>query len=716
MLGSELGPYEIIEEIGRGGMATVYRARQPNMDRFVAIKIIHKAVATESTSLDRFQREAKLIARLEHPHILPVYDYNGMHDPPYIVMRYMPTGTLKDILERDQPQFAETGFLLRQIASALDYAHRQGVVHRDIKPSNIMIDAEGNAFLTDFGIARMVEGTEGLTASGMAVGTPRYMAPEQGMGLHVDGRVDIYALGVMLFEMLTGQTPYQAETPMGVILKHINEPPPPVSTHNPDIAPPVDQIIQRAMAKEPEDRYQTATKMADALLAEIGSAATSTPKHLQEVAAQTIADLERVRAEAAAATRARQEQEATVRHAEEAEPTLAEQGGRPWYKSWPVLAGIVAVSIVLALVAASLGGSDDGGDDGNAGRDDDVIAAPDDAGAAPAAGGPDGAVEARTCPEIAQGGLANLAQHCATVEAGSICLAHPGVEAVLRQDGVFAAPGDRVPLAAVESVQAAGLDEAAGSWGLVLIQAAPEVTALLVGEAQLTPADDKLGTFTFRTDAASSACAELSPPALVLHVMPGETATFEANGVTIAAESTLVLRAPPDADLTVAVLAGQAMVTAQGDTQTIQAGQLSRVPVDTAGLPVGAPGVPEPIDDDTLAAMTRPVQALNPQFDPAAMVTPTPRPTTPTASPLPPTPDATATTPPTATEPPPTDCQRADVNDDGRVDILDMRKFSAVLETDPADRAPGDYDLNQDGAVNILDLRFVSTNLDQVCN
>src|SRR5438477_472631 len=206
MIGSKLGPYEIIEEIGRGGMATVYRAYQPNVDRFVAVKVIHRSVSLDGKSLDRFTREARLVAKLEHPHILPVYDYNGQSDPPYIVMRYLPTGTLKDIMERAQLPFNEVAFLMTQIASALDYAHRQGVVHRDIKPSNIMVDADGNAFLTDFGIARVVEGTmDGLTGTGMAIGTPGYMSPEQGLGEPVDGRSDIYALGVMLFEMLVGK-------------------------------------------------------------------------------------------------------------------------------------------------------------------------------------------------------------------------------------------------------------------------------------------------------------------------------------------------------------------------------------------------------------------------------------------------------------------------------------------------------------------------------
>src|SRR5215510_12414286 len=224
MIGNKLGPYELLEELGRGGMATVYRAYQPNVDRFVAVKVIHRSVASDSKSLDRFTREARLVARLEHPHILPVYDYNGLNDPPYIVMRYLPTGTLKDILERGQLPYHEIAYLMAQIGSALDYAHRQGVIHRDIKPSNIMVDSEGNAFLTDFGIARIVEAEgEGLTGTGMAIGTPGYMAPEQGLGTPIDHRVDIYALGVMLYELLVGKLPFSAETPMAVILKHIND-------------------------------------------------------------------------------------------------------------------------------------------------------------------------------------------------------------------------------------------------------------------------------------------------------------------------------------------------------------------------------------------------------------------------------------------------------------------------------------------------------------
>ncbi len=296
MIGNKLGPYELLEEIGRGGMATVYRAFQPNVDRFVAVKVIHRSVASDSKSLDRFTREARLIAKLEHPHILPVYDYNGANDPPYIVMRYLPTGTLKDILERGQLPFHEVAFLMGQIASALDYAHRQGVIHRDIKPSNIMVDSDGNAFLTDFGIARIVEAAgEGLTGTGMAIGTPGYMAPEQGLGVPIDHRADIYALGVMLFEMLTGKVPFSAETPMAVILKHINDPVPQIALVNPKLPPEVNHVVQRAMAKRPEDRYETASEMARALTAALGPADNPEPQQLRKTASQTIAELSAIR-------------------------------------------------------------------------------------------------------------------------------------------------------------------------------------------------------------------------------------------------------------------------------------------------------------------------------------------------------------------------------------------------------------------------------------
>jgi eukaryotic-like serine/threonine-protein kinase len=265
----KLGPYELIEEIGRGGMATVYRGYHPSTDRTVAIKIIHRGFSDDPTYVERFIREARVISKLEHPHILPVYDYDAKGETPYIVMRYLPTGTLQDALKRGKLPNNQILQLVRQIGSALDYAHRRGVVHRDVKPSNILIDSDGNAFLTDFGIARSGTGsgmtTPGITGTGMIIGTPGYMAPEQSLSQPTDGRADIYALGVIVYEMLTGVTPYRADTPMAVMLKHINDPVPQITATNPNLPPALDRIIQKALAKQPEDRYSTCAELIEDL-------------------------------------------------------------------------------------------------------------------------------------------------------------------------------------------------------------------------------------------------------------------------------------------------------------------------------------------------------------------------------------------------------------------------------------------------------------------
>ncbi|MBN2302990.1 MAG: serine/threonine protein kinase [Anaerolineae bacterium] len=593
MIGTTLGPYEIIEEIGRGGMATVYRARQINMERDVAIKIIHKAIAAQSTSLDRFQREARLIARLEHAHILPVYDYNGAHDPPYIVMRYLPTGTLKDILERDQLKFNEIAFLMRQLTSALDYAHRQKVVHRDIKPSNIMVDAEGNAFLTDFGIARMVEGTEGLTASGLAVGTPGYMAPEQGMGLPVDHRVDIYALGVMLFELMTGQTPYTGDTPMAVILKHIQEPIPSAAEINPTIDPALDAIISRAMAKDPNARYRTSTELADDLATVIGPSATTIPRHLQQVAARTIEDLTAERAQAAQKAR----EAKTILDDTGPPPTVASPSERSTdatpaapktligrlaqqRERLPVWAGagvILAVIIVAALVLVTRGGD-----------------------SSPAA-------EPLTCPQIVQQAFDNFQQYCAEIDSddgdSSVCYGHDTLT-VSDAEGLIAdfdAPGDLVGLAGVTAIQSGAMDVTANAWGLTAIHAPVDlpsdqhVTFLLMGDAQIEPLDASMRAFNFWTSSRAVGCAEAPPAGLIVQVPKGQTATFEANGVTITASSTLVLQAQRSVQMVVNVLEGQAAVTAQGTTRHAPAGYSVRIPINALSQAVSGPIPPERI-------------------------------------------------------------------------------------------------------------------------
>ncbi len=268
MIGTTLGAYEIIAEVGKGAMATVYRAYQPSMERHVAVKVIHKAVSNDTQSMLRFQREAKLVARLEHPHILPVYDFDGTHPTPYIVMRLLENGTLRDLMRQRQLSLTETNLYIQQIAAAVGYAHRQGIIHRDIKPSNIMLDKDGNAFVTDFGVARMIEGEKGdtVTLTGGVVGTAAYMAPEQGLGQgDVDHRADIYALGVLLFRMATGEIPYSADNEVGIIIQHVNTPIPSARDHNPDLPPELDAVIARAMAKDPATRYQTATEFAAAV-------------------------------------------------------------------------------------------------------------------------------------------------------------------------------------------------------------------------------------------------------------------------------------------------------------------------------------------------------------------------------------------------------------------------------------------------------------------
>ncbi len=286
-----LGPYHILAEAGKGGMATVYRARQISIERDVAIKVILKGIAGDSDAVQRFQREARLIARLEHPHILPVYDFDGSHEPPYIVMRYLDGGTLRDVMAQGLLPHDEVAYLMWQVCSALDYAHRQGITHRDVKPSNILIDREGNAFVTDFGIARLSagEGKKRITGTGMIIGTPDYMSPEQAQGsAEVDHHSDIYALGVMLFEMLTGELPFQAESPLQVLLMHMSEPVPSLLEKNSDLPVALDEVIQQAMAKDRNSRFRSATEMSTALTTALGGTVTASATHLRAAAETSV--------------------------------------------------------------------------------------------------------------------------------------------------------------------------------------------------------------------------------------------------------------------------------------------------------------------------------------------------------------------------------------------------------------------------------------------
>lgn len=264
--GQMLGPYRIINQIGKGGMATVYKAYQASVDRYVAIKVLPSQLAESKEFAARFQQEARIIAKLEHPHILPVFDYGESDGIAYFVMRYLEAGTLKDRMESHRPlPLDEIDRILTQLADALSYAHSQGIVHRDLKPANALIDLHGNVFLTDFGIARLLESASPrLTQTDAIMGTPAYISPEQAQSHPVDQRSDIYSLGIILYEMVTGQVPFMADTPLAVLFKHITDPLPPPSSVKPDISTSIERVILKALAKHPQDRFATAGEFVQA--------------------------------------------------------------------------------------------------------------------------------------------------------------------------------------------------------------------------------------------------------------------------------------------------------------------------------------------------------------------------------------------------------------------------------------------------------------------
>jgi len=263
LLGRNFGGYEILEEIGRGGMAVVYKARQISMNRIVALKVLPRQFIHDKTFRARFEREVSIVAKLEHRAIVPVHDYGEIDELPFIVMRYMDSGSVDDRLIQGPlpPQVVER--IVLQIADGLDYAHSKGVLHRDLKPSNILLDEAGDAYLTDFGIAHLT-GSSQITTEGV-VGTPAYMSPEQAQGLRLDGRSDVYGLAVVTFEMLAGRRPYESETPYGIAVMHVTAPVPSAREINPILAPTIDHVLQRGMAKNRAERYQTAHEFATAL-------------------------------------------------------------------------------------------------------------------------------------------------------------------------------------------------------------------------------------------------------------------------------------------------------------------------------------------------------------------------------------------------------------------------------------------------------------------
>jgi serine/threonine protein kinase len=261
-----LGQYQILTRISKGATSTIYKAYQPKLERFVAIKVLSPHVVDEEGFLERFAQEACAVAQLDHPNIVPVYDFDREGDMAYIVMKYVESGTLFSMMKGSPMDLGLAVDILTQIGLALGYAHRRGVIHRDVKPSNILIGERHWAMLTDFGLAKILGGERHITRSGVGMGTPDYMSPEQAQGTPGDGRSDLYSLGATLYEMVTGRPPFQADSLMGVVVKHITEPPVPPRQLNPGLPEALESAILTALAKDPADRFQTAEAMVAAVV------------------------------------------------------------------------------------------------------------------------------------------------------------------------------------------------------------------------------------------------------------------------------------------------------------------------------------------------------------------------------------------------------------------------------------------------------------------
>jgi len=280
--GEQIGPYFVRERIGQGGMADVYRAYQPSVKREVALKVIPLfASAGQEEVQRRFKLEAEMIASLEHPHILPVFDYGITDEVLYLAMRFLRGGTLRDLLQRGYIPLPESADLFNQVAAALGYAHRRGIIHRDLKPSNILIDNEHNAYLADFGLAKVLGGSSQLTTTGSIIGTPAYMSPEQLRGDPINHRSDVYSLGVILYHMLVGRPPFEALTTFSLIYQHVEKAPPSLREFNPQIPPEVEAIVLRALAKNSDERFESSEQMAEALNVTLGRKPTTDRSLLQ---------------------------------------------------------------------------------------------------------------------------------------------------------------------------------------------------------------------------------------------------------------------------------------------------------------------------------------------------------------------------------------------------------------------------------------------------
>lgn len=285
LVGSTIGQYKIVEKLGRGGMSTVYKGCQVALDRYVAIKVLDPTVSSDELFLTRFQREAQAVALLRHPHIVQIYDFGNVDDMYYMVMEYVDGQSLRERLKAvaakgEYMPIQEVLGIVWSIASALDYAYQRGIIHRDIKPGNILLSSDGQAVLGDFGIAQIMKSSR-LTLSGL-VGTPNYMSPEQGQGLEIDQRTDVYSLGIVTYEMLTNQIPFSSDTPFAVVMAHVTRPLPSLKQIRPSLPSAVEDVLIKATAKDREQRYHRALEFAESLEAAFATVPQPEPAPDQE--------------------------------------------------------------------------------------------------------------------------------------------------------------------------------------------------------------------------------------------------------------------------------------------------------------------------------------------------------------------------------------------------------------------------------------------------
>jgi serine/threonine protein kinase len=277
LVGKSLGQFRIVERIGAGGMATVFKAYQPTLDRYVAIKVLPARYARDPVFVKRFVQEARAVAKLIHPNILQIHDFGEQDNITYIVMEFVEGGTLKDRLKRPLTVPEAVDYMI-QASEGLNCAHNHGIVHRDVKPANMLLRTDGYLLLSDFGIAKILEGTTNLTRAGVGIGTPQYMSPEQGTGMPVDRRSDIYSLGIVLFHCLAGRVPFTADNALTITVKHLNDPLPVEMLRAAGVPMPIEQVVVKMTAKQPQDRYQTMDAVIDALTTALTAAQLSLPQ------------------------------------------------------------------------------------------------------------------------------------------------------------------------------------------------------------------------------------------------------------------------------------------------------------------------------------------------------------------------------------------------------------------------------------------------------